>query len=352
MPQGSDQVLLRPGDAVTFADRDDLLEKLDTSSRRVPGREDGRTKDHREHFCMVRYLRFLAGEGLLPLPVNLEKAPEGQDPPDFTLEWPESGERETFELTDGSTQEYQERLTRAARAGDQDLVLPVDINTPDREAAELWAEVLFASFLRKAQHLIEGRFHIDHLLVYDLTGLGLLLPLEAGAPLLRERIDRWQRDVEPEYRFARISVLRDQALLLDVTGVARLLCAESPYFQPGVVWARDEGDLRRRLREIDRYCRDHSIRHLKTFGSILGDRDDELSDPSEARRFRKGTSDLDLLVEFEPGTRVTLLDMARMERELSDLIGLEVDLRTAGDLSRYFRQRVVKEAVELHAQRV
>ncbi|MGD2114472.1 MAG: hypothetical protein PVG07_05455 [Acidobacteriota bacterium] len=93
MSRKIEEVLLRPGDSVPFADRNDLLEKLDDLSRRVPGRLEGRTKDHREHFCMLRYLRFLTGEGLLPLPITLRKTPEHHDPPDFTLEWPEGGSR-------------------------------------------------------------------------------------------------------------------------------------------------------------------------------------------------------------------------------------------------------------------
>ncbi len=53
----------------------------------------------------------------------------------------------------------------------------------------------------------------------------------------------------------------------------------------------------------------------------------------------KGTarpdSDIDLLVEFEPGARTTFLDMAQIEIELSHLLGgRKVDLRTAEDLSR------------------
>jgi predicted nucleotidyltransferase len=40
-----------------------------------------------------------------------------------------------------------------------------------------------------------------------------------------------------------------------------------------------------------------------------------------------------------------------MERELGELIGFKVDLRTAGDLSRYFRHEVLQEAVELRAAR-
>jgi hypothetical protein len=215
----------------------------------------------------------------------------------------------------------------------------VDINTPEKEAAQLWAEILFSAFLKKAEGLRRGRFDLDHLLIYDLTGLGLLLPLERGAPLLTQKIEEWHAREAPEHRFGRVSVLRDLALLLDLTGESRILRRESPYFQLAVVHAHDEEDLKRRLRDIDRYCRENSIRHLKTFGSIPGgDRIDLRED-----------SDLDLLVEFEPGARVTLLDMARMERELSELTGFKVDLRTAGDLSRYFRQEVLQKAVGLDA---
>jgi len=368
MAQTIDEVLLEPGNSISFADRDDLLEKLDHLDRRIPGgkRRRERRAKHREHFCIVRYLSFLAGEDLLPLPVTLTKAVEGHDPPDFTLTWPD-GRIETFELTDGSTREYQRALSLASEG---DLTLPVHINTPDNEAAQLWADILYTAFLNKARGLVNGRFGIDHLLIYDLTGLGLLVPIDAGAHLLRRKIDNWHHREQSSYQFTRISVLRDQALLLDLTGSGRILTAESPYFRLGVIRARDEADLRKRLRALDRYCRDHSIRHLKLFGSVLGDRsDDEITEEielldcpestgltratgqgrdkdGEAHGFR-GDSDVDLLVEFEPGTHVTLLDMARMERELSDLIGFKVDLRTAEDLSRHFRQQVLDEAVEL-----
>jgi hypothetical protein len=337
MAKGIDKVLLLPGDAVRFKDRDDLLETLDRLDEPVPARHEGRTKVHREHFCMLRYLRFVAGENLLPLPVTLSKPAEGKDPPDFVLEWP-GGRKETFELTDGSTQEFQRRLS-AESEGEDRLVLPVDINTPEKEAAQLWAEILFSAFLRKSEGLLRGRFDLDHLLVYDLTGLGLLLPLERGAPILRQKLREWYAREKPAHRFGRISVLRDQALLLDLGKGGQVLRQGSPYFKLPVIRASDEEDLERRLREIDRFCRENSILHLKAFGSILGDRIDDFRDDS----------DLDLLVEFEPGRRVTLLDMARMERELGELVGFKVDLLTAGDLSRYFRHEVLQEAVELHA---
>jgi len=54
---------------------------------------------------------------------------------------------------------------------------------------------------------------------------------------------------------------------------------------------------------------------------------------------------VDLLIEFEPGARPSLLDLAGIELELSALLdGRRVDVRTAEDLSRYFRDEVLREA--------
>jgi len=83
------------------------------------------------------------------------------------------------------------------------------------------------------------------------------------------------------------------------------------------------------------FCRRHRIRRLSLFGSVLRD---DFSD----------RSDVDVLVEFEPGTRVGLLRLAGMEIELGELIGRKVDLNTKGFLSRYFRDRVLAEAEVLY----
>ncbi len=79
-------------------------------------------------------------------------------------------------------------------------------------------------------------------------------------------------------------------------------------------------------------CRRHHIRRLSLFGSVL-----------------KGTagpdSDVDILVEFEADARPSLFDIAAIELELSALLGgRRVDVRTLGDLSRYFRDEVVRDA--------
>jgi predicted nucleotidyltransferase len=54
-------------------------------------------------------------------------------------------------------------------------------------------------------------------------------------------------------------------------------------------------------------------------------------------------------VEFDPDHTPTLFGIAGMEIELTDMLGRKVDLRTAGDLSRYFRDEVVRTAEVQHA---
>ena len=78
------------------------------------------------------------------------------------------------------------------------------------------------------------------------------------------------------------------------------------------------------------FCRRYRIRRLSLFGSVL--REDFGPD-----------SDVDVLVEFEPGTRVGLKFFA-IERELSEMLGRKVDLNTLGFLSKYFRDEVLAEA--------
>jgi uncharacterized protein len=65
----------------------------------------------------------------------------------------------------------------------------------------------------------------------------------------------------------------------------------------------------------------------------------------DAQGTNRPDSDVDLLVEFEPDAKPTLLTMAEIELQLSPLLGgRKVDPRTAGDLSRYFRDNVMKTA--------
>ncbi|MHB9025907.1 MAG: nucleotidyltransferase family protein [Armatimonadota bacterium] len=88
--------------------------------------------------------------------------------------------------------------------------------------------------------------------------------------------------------------------------------------------------------QIADFCRRHHIRKLAFFGSVL--RDDFRPD-----------SDVDVLIEFEPNTRVGLFELMSMQLEFAEMIGREADFRLPGDLSRYFRDKVIAEAEVLYA---
>jgi uncharacterized protein len=89
--------------------------------------------------------------------------------------------------------------------------------------------------------------------------------------------------------------------------------------------------------KIVEFCHRHRIRKLSLFGSVL--RDDFSPE-----------SDIDVLVEFEPGKTPGFAIVA-MQQELSQLMGgRTIDLRTPHELSRYIRDRVLAEAVVQYVQ--
>ncbi len=88
--------------------------------------------------------------------------------------------------------------------------------------------------------------------------------------------------------------------------------------------------------KIAEFCRRNHVRRLAVFGSAL--RDD----------FRP-ESDLDVLVEFEPG-HIPGLAFFGMQSELSNLVGRAVDLNTPQFLSKYYRSQVEREAQVIYEQ--
>ena len=80
----------------------------------------------------------------------------------------------------------------------------------------------------------------------------------------------------------------------------------------------------------------HGIRRLSLYGSASRGED-------------TGHSDVDLLVEFQPGMTPGLVRLAGMELELSGILGgREVELRTYEDLSRLFRDEVRAAATPVY----
>ncbi len=87
---------------------------------------------------------------------------------------------------------------------------------------------------------------------------------------------------------------------------------------------------------LDSFCRKHHIAKLAFFGSVLTESFHE-------------ESDIDVLVEFFPEHVPGLIRLCSMERELAEILGRKVGMRTAGDLSRYFRDEVVRSALVQYA---
>jgi len=86
---------------------------------------------------------------------------------------------------------------------------------------------------------------------------------------------------------------------------------------------------------INALCQQHHIQKLSLFGSVL--REDFRAD-----------SDVDILVEFEPGCTPGF-EFIDIQDQLSALVGRQVDLNTPKCLSRYFREKVIDEAKVIYA---
>jgi hypothetical protein len=90
------------------------------------------------------------------------------------------------------------------------------------------------------------------------------------------------------------------------------------------------------LEQLARFCRRYQVRELALFGSML-------------RQEHHPDSDVDLLVSFQPGARVTFLTLARMQRELEALWGRKVDLVPKDGLKPVIRDHVLATARVLYA---
>jgi uncharacterized protein len=87
---------------------------------------------------------------------------------------------------------------------------------------------------------------------------------------------------------------------------------------------------------LEELCRDYQVQKLSVFGSVLHGEDTP-------------GSDLDLLLEFKPESKVGMFGFVRLQRELGEVFGRTVDLNTAGFLNRAFRNEVVQHAHPIYA---
>lgn len=90
--------------------------------------------------------------------------------------------------------------------------------------------------------------------------------------------------------------------------------------------------IRRHREEILRLAAEHGVRDIRIFGSV-------------ARNMADDESDIDFLVEFEPGR--SLMDLGGLQYDLQELLGWRVDVTTERGLKKRIRERVLEEAVPL-----
>lgn len=83
--------------------------------------------------------------------------------------------------------------------------------------------------------------------------------------------------------------------------------------------------------KIKDFCQHNRIHRLSLFGSVL-------------REDFGPESDIDVLVEFEPGANVGLITLAGMEIELGQILGYKVEIHTVKGLNPHFRDEVLDQA--------
>ncbi len=88
--------------------------------------------------------------------------------------------------------------------------------------------------------------------------------------------------------------------------------------------------------ELRAFCRRYHVQRLALFGSVL-------------RADFSPESDIDVLVQFQPATRVGFLTLAKMQNELADLFGRPVDLIPMQGLKAVIRDEVLSSSVEVYA---
>ena len=87
-----------------------------------------------------------------------------------------------------------------------------------------------------------------------------------------------------------------------------------------------------KLSENRQLLKAYGIKDIRLFGSL-------------ARGVARSGSDVDLLVEFEPNARIGMFEFSRLRRELSRLLGCEVDLATPDALHKKMKDNILKEAI-------
>lgn len=205
------------------------------------------------------------------------------------------------------------------------------------------SEILFTKTQRRVLGLLFGNpqrsYYANEVVRYARAGIGAvqreLQRLAAAGLLSVSRVGN-----QKHYQANRQSPIFDEleAIVLKImepdAGARELEARETraPYSV-----GRVDRPLNVPKRKLQAICRRHRVRRLGVFGSA-------------ARGDATGSSNVDLLVEFDKGAPTSLFDMVRLQEELSRLFGRKVDLATPAILENPYRRRaILKDLRELYA---
>lgn len=218
------------GDLLAGREREELVRKLSEVDIEVPGRTEGRRSHHRERWCLVLYLRILAGHDRLTYPLSVEKVRLEDEPPDFILTTGERGRRVSLEVTEAGTERSQQAATELERRPpgtvleDEGTLVPPGGSLTGRgwvgdELERQWASLVLSHIQRKTESLRRFTPADEYqLLVYDNTHF-VFADLAVAGPFLVAKLSEWEAEArESKRRFSLISVLQDAELLFDARG--------------------------------------------------------------------------------------------------------------------------------------
>jgi hypothetical protein len=94
----------------------------------------------------------------------------------------------------------------------------------------------------------------------------------------------------------------------------------------------DRESVLMKLSQHRRLLRGYGVKDIRLFGSV-------------ARGEAGAGSDVDLLVEFEPSAHIGMFEFSRLRRELSQLLGCDVDLATPDALHKGMKEDILREAI-------
>jgi hypothetical protein len=225
------------GNKIAFQNKPDMLRKLSDFNWSIPSRTKGRKSEHREKYCLKKYLTQLCLNDLLKFPLEIEK----DESPDFLITNCDNTTT-ALEVTEATIEDYQRAKTEFKKRPDDSLFtydrfknepLPKGeykkaiLNPGDKmgpgwteyEAVTEWIICCMTSIRKKVCKINDTHFkYADRydLLVYDACPFSNGCDIEDAMPSLKEAINNEIGSESSKRIFTCISVVQDKRLFHDV----------------------------------------------------------------------------------------------------------------------------------------